>query len=159
MAKAMEIEVNGKHYAVSYPADTPLLDVLRDELSLTGTKYGCGEGQCGACTVLIGGAPKRSCQIPVSAAVAKPVTTIEGLEKEAKLHPVQQAFLDAGAFQCAFCTSGMLMSSVGLLQKNANPKREEIVHSLQGNICRCGTHPRIIEAVQHAAKMMQERGR
>ena len=91
--------------------------------------------------------------------MAKPVTTIEGLEKEAKLHPVQQAFLDAGAFQCAFCTSGMLMSSVGLLQKNANPKREEIVQSLQGNICRCGTHPRIIEAVQHAAKMMQERGR
>src|SRR5436190_1873468 len=90
MAKAMEIEVNGKHYAVSYPADTPLLDVLRDELSLTGTKYGCGEGQCGACTVLIGGAPKRSCQIPVSAAVAKPVTTIEGLEKEAKLNPVRR---------------------------------------------------------------------
>jgi aerobic-type carbon monoxide dehydrogenase small subunit (CoxS/CutS family) len=159
MAKAMEIEVNGKHYAVSYPPDTPLLDVLRDELGLTGTKYGCGEGQCGACTVLIGGAPRRSCQIPVSAAVAKSVTTIEGLEKEGKLHPVQQAFLDAGAFQCAFCTSGMLMSSVGLLQTNANPKREEIVQSLQGNICRCGTHPRIIESVQHAAKMMQERTR
>jgi isoquinoline 1-oxidoreductase subunit alpha len=159
MAKAMEIEVNGKHYAVSYPPDTSLLDVLRDELGLTGTKYGCGEGQCGACTVLIGGAPRRSCQIPVRAAVAKPVITIEGLEKEGKLHPVQQAFLDAGAFQCAFCTSGMLMSSVSLLQTNANPKREEIVQSLQGNICRCGTHPRIIEAVQHAAKMMQERGR
>ena len=157
MAKAMEIEVNGKRYAVSYPPDTPLLYVLRDELGLTGTKYGCGEGQCGACTVLIGGAPRRSCQIPVSAATAKSVTTVEGLEKEGKLHPVQQAFLDAGAFQCAYCTSGMVMSSVGLLQTNANPKREEIVQFLQGNVCRCGTHPRIIEAVQHATKIMQER--
>ena len=153
----MEIEVNGKRYAVSYPPDTPLLNVLRDEFGLTGAKYGCGEGQCGACTVLIGGAPRRSCQISVSAAAAKPVTTIEGLEREGQLHPVQQAFLDAGAFQCAFCTSGMVMSSVGLLQMTANPKREDIVQFLQGNICRCGTHLRIIEAVQHAAKTMQER--
>ncbi|HVH72309.1 MAG TPA: (2Fe-2S)-binding protein [Candidatus Dormibacteraeota bacterium] len=159
MAKAMELEVNGKRYAVSYPPDTPLLYVLRDELGLTGTKYGCGEGQCGACTVLIGEAPRRSCQIPVSAAAAKSITTIEGLEMEGKLHPVQQAFLDVGAFQCAFCTSGMVMSSVGLLEANANPKREEIVQFLEGNICRCGTHPRIIEAVEHAAKMMQERVR
>ncbi len=159
MAKPMEIEVNGKRYAVNYPPDTPLLYVLRDELGLTGTKYGCGEGQCGACTVLMGGAPRRSCQIAVSAAATKSITTIEGLEKEGKLHPVQQAFLDAGAFQCAYCTSGMVMSSVGLLQTNANPQREEIVQSLQGNICRCGTHPRIIQAVQHAAKLMQERAR
>ena len=156
MAKPIEIEVNGKRYAISYPPDTPLLYVLHDELGLTGTKYGCGEGQCGACTVLIAGAPRRSCQIPISAAT-KPITTIEGLEREGKLHPVQQAFLDAGAFQCAFCTSGMVMSSVGLLGANANPKREEIVQFLQGNICRCGTHPRIIEAVQNAAKKMQER--
>lgn len=159
MAKSLEIEVNGKRYGVNYPPDTPLLYVLHDELGLTGTKYGCGEGQCGACTVLVGGAPRRSCQIPVSAAAAKPITTIEGLEKDGKLHPVQQAFLDAGAFQCAFCTSGMVMSSVGLLQTNANPKREDIVQHLQGNVCRCGTHPRVIEAVQHAAKMMQERAR
>lgn len=159
MAKSLEIEVNGKRYAVGYPSDTPLLYVLHDELGLTGTKYGCGEGQCGACTVLIGGAPRRSCQIPVSAAATKPITTVEGLEKDGKLHPVQQAFLDAGAFQCAFCTSGMVMSSVGLLQANANPKREDIVQFLQGNVCRCGTHLRVIEAVQHAAKMMEERGR
>ncbi|HEY6946235.1 MAG TPA: (2Fe-2S)-binding protein [Candidatus Acidoferrum sp.] len=156
---AMEIEVNGKRYAVSYPPGTPLLYVLRDELGLTGTKYGCGEGQCGACTVLLAGVPRRSCQIPVSAAAAKPVTTIEGLEREGKLHPVQQAFLDAGAFQCAYCTSGMVMSSVGLLQSKPNPNEADIVQFLQGNICRCGTHPRIIEAVQHAAKMMQERAR
>jgi len=159
MAKSLEIEVNGKRYAVSYPPDTPLLYVLHDELGLTGTKYGCGEGQCGACTVLIGGAPRRSCQISVSAAVTKPITTIEGLEKDGKLHPVQQAFLDAGAFQCAFCTSGMVMSGVGLLETNTNPKREDIVQFLQGNVCRCGTHPRVIEAVEHAAKLLQERSR
>jgi isoquinoline 1-oxidoreductase subunit alpha len=159
MAKSLEIEVNGKRYVVNYPPDTPLLYVLHDELGLAGTKYGCGEGQCGVCTVLIGGAPRRSCQIPVSSAATKPITTIEGLEKDGKLHPVQQAFLDVGAFQCAFCTSGMVMSSVGLLQTKVNPKREDIVQFLQGNICRCGSHPRIIEAVQHAAKMMQERAR
>src|ERR1700694_950976 len=139
MPKAMQIEVNGKQYVIYYPADTPLLYVLRDELGLTGSKYGCGEGQCGACTVLIGGAPRRSCQIPVSAAAGKPLTTIEGLEKDGRLHPVQQAYLDAGAFQCAYCTSGMIMSSVGLLQANANPSQAEIVQFLQGNICRCGT--------------------
>ena len=155
----IEIEVNGKRYPVSYPPDTPLLYVLRDELQLSGTKYGCGEGQCGACTVLIAGAPRRSCQIPVSAAVGKPVTTIEGLEKDSRLHPVQQAFLDVGAFQCAYCTSGMIMSSVGLLRTNANPSQAEVVQFLQGNVCRCGTHPRIIEAVRRAAKMMQEQGR
>jgi len=159
MAKPIELEINGKRYPVSYPADTPLLYVLRDELGLTGSKYGCGEGQCGACTVLIGGVPRRSCQIPVSAAAAKPITTIEGLEKDGRLNPVQQAFLDAGAFQCAYCTSGMIMSSVGLLQANPNPSQAEIVQSLQGNVCRCGTHPRIVEAVRQAAKMMQEHGR
>jgi len=154
----IEIEVNGKRYPVSYPSNTPLLYVLRDELFLSGTKYGCGEGQCGACTVLIAGAPRRSCQISVGAAVGKPVTTIEGLERDGRLHPVQQAFLDAGAFQCAYCTSGMIMSSVGLLQSNANPSPAEVVQVLQGNVCRCGTHPRIIEAVRHAAKLMQEHG-
>jgi len=159
MAMPIEIEVNGKRYPVSYPPDTPLLYVLRDELQLSGTKYGCGEGQCGACTVLIAGAPRRSCQIPVSAAAGKSVTTIEGLEKDGRLHPVQQAFLDAGAFQCAYCTSGMIMSSVGLLRTNANPNQAEVVQFLQGNVCRCGTHPRIIEAVRSAAKMMQEHGR
>jgi aerobic-type carbon monoxide dehydrogenase small subunit (CoxS/CutS family) len=158
MPKAIEIEVNGKRYPVQYDPETPLLYVLRDELGLTGSKYGCGEGQCGACTVLLGGAPRRSCQIPASAAVGKPVTTIEGLEKDGRLHPVQQAFLDAGAFQCAYCSPGMIMSSVGLLQSNANPSSAEIVQFLQGNICRCGTHPRIVDAVHQAAKAMQERG-
>ena len=159
MANPIGLEVNGKKYPVNYPADAPLLYVLRDELGFTGTKYGCGEGQCGACTVLLDGAPRRSCQIPVSAAEGRPIITIEGLEKDGKLHPVQQAFLDAGAFQCAYCTSGMIMSSVGLLKTNPNPNRVDIVQSLQGNVCRCGTHPRIVEAVLSAAKMLKEPGR
>jgi aerobic-type carbon monoxide dehydrogenase small subunit (CoxS/CutS family) len=159
MAKPIELEINGKRYQVQCEPETPLLSALRDELNLTGTKYGCGEGQCGACTVLIAGAPRRSCQITVSAAAAKPITTIEGLEKDGHLHPVQQAFLDAGAFQCAYCTSGMILSSVGLLATNPDPSSAEIVQFLQGNICRCGTHPRIVDAVHHAAKAMQEHGR
>jgi aerobic-type carbon monoxide dehydrogenase small subunit (CoxS/CutS family) len=159
MPNEIEIEVNGKRYPVHYNPETPLLYVLRDELGLTGSKYGCGEGQCGSCTVLLGGQPRRSCQIPVSAAVGKPVTTIEGLEKDGRLHPVQQAFINAGAFQCAYCTPGMIMSSVGLLQGNPNPSSDQIAQFLQGNICRCGTHPRIVEAVHQAAKTMQERAR
>jgi len=155
MAAPIELEVNGKRSLVHYPPDSSLLTVLRDELGLTGSKYGCGEGQCGACTVLIGGAPRRSCQVPASAAVGKPVTTIEGLEKEGLLHPVQQAFLDAGAFQCAFCTPGMIMSSVALLDAKPNPTTSEIIQFLQGNICRCGTNPRIIDAVHQAAVTMQ----
>src|SRR5262249_62397109 len=127
----------------------------RDELGLTGTKYGCGEGQCGACTVLLGDAARRSCQLPVSVAASLPITTIEGLEKGGQLHAVQQAFLDAGAFQCAYCTSGMIMSCVAMLHRNANPTTAEIAKSLQGNICRCGTHPRVIEAVEHAATAMR----
>jgi aerobic-type carbon monoxide dehydrogenase small subunit (CoxS/CutS family) len=159
MAKPIELEINGKRHQVQCEPETPLLSALRDELNLTGTKYGCGEGQCGACTVLIAGAPRRSCQITVSAAAAKSITTIEGLEKGGHLHPVQQAFLDAGAFQCAYCTSGMILSSVGLLATNPDPSSAEIVQFLQGNICRCGTHPRIVDAVHHAAKAMQEHGR
>jgi aerobic-type carbon monoxide dehydrogenase small subunit (CoxS/CutS family) len=155
--KPIELEINGKRYPVYYSPETPLLYVLRDELGLTGTKYGCGEGMCGACTVLISGTARRSCQIPVSAAASKAITTIEGLEKDGKLHPVQQAFLDAGAFQCAYCTSGMIMSSVSLLRINHNPNREQIVQSLQGNLCRCGTHPRIFEAIGKAAAHMRER--
>jgi len=158
MAKPIQLQINGKSYEVHCDPQVPLLSALRDELGLTGTKYGCGEGQCGACTVLLHGAPRRSCQIPVNAAAGRKITTIEGLEKDGHLHPVQQAFLDAGAFQCAYCTSGMIMSSLGLLSTKPNPSADEIVQHLQGNICRCGTHPRVLEAVQHAAKAMQERG-
>jgi aerobic-type carbon monoxide dehydrogenase small subunit (CoxS/CutS family) len=157
MGQAIELEVNGEHYSVHYSPDTPLLYVLRDELGLTGTKYGCGEGMCGSCTVLLGGVARRSCQIPVSAAAGKSITTIEGLEKNGALHPVQEAFVEEGAFQCAYCTSGMIMSSVSLLQSNRNPSEEQIARSMQGNICRCGTYPRIIEAIRKAALKMQER--
>jgi aerobic-type carbon monoxide dehydrogenase small subunit (CoxS/CutS family) len=153
------LEVNGKRYPIHSDPDTPLLYVLREELGLTGTKYGCGEGQCGACTVLIAGVARRSCQIPVSAAAAKPIITIEGLELDGQLHPVQQAFLDADAFQCAYCTSGMIMSGVALLKQNPNPGAPEIAQSLQGNICRCGTHARIVDAIRQASRAMRERAR
>ena len=158
MAKPIELEINGKRHVVQCDPETPLLSALRDELGLTGTKYGCGEGQCGACTVLFAGSPRRSCQIAVSAVGAKPITTIEGLEQNGHLHPVQQAFLEAEAFQCAYCTSGMIMSSVGFLKVNPRPTSVEIAQFLQGNICRCGTYPRIIEAVRQAAMTILEAG-
>ena len=151
---AIQIEINGKPCQVNSDPETPLLSVLRDELGLTGSKYGCGEGQCGACTVLVAGSPQRSCQLPVSAATHAPITTIEGLERDSMLHPVQQAFIDAGAFQCAYCTSGMIMSAVALLEKNPNPSAADIAGFMQGNICRCGAYPRIVEAIQLAAKSM-----
>jgi aerobic-type carbon monoxide dehydrogenase small subunit (CoxS/CutS family) len=158
MAPPLELEINGKKYTAHSDPDTRLLTVLRDELGLTGTKYGCGEGQCGACTVLIGGSPRRSCQLPLGK-VAQPVTTIEGLEKNGHLHPVQQAFLDLEAFQCAYCTSGMIISSVALLKQKPNPLPTEIVQFMQGNICRCGTYPRIVDAIQQAARSMERQPR
>ncbi|HXY08501.1 MAG TPA: (2Fe-2S)-binding protein [Terriglobales bacterium] len=145
------ISVNGAEHPVDVPPDSKLLYVLRDTLGLTGTKYGCGEGMCGACTVLLDGKPARSCQAPLSAVVGKKITTIEGLEENGRLHPVQQAFVGAEAFQCAYCTSGMIMAAVGLLKKNPRPSDEEIIHAMDGNICRCGTYPRIVEAVRQAA--------
>jgi nicotinate dehydrogenase subunit A len=155
----IQLEVNRKSYSLQADPDAPLLYCLREELGLTGSKYGCGEGQCGACTVLVDGAPRRSCLLRASEAAGKSVTTIEGLEKDGTLHPMQEAFLDAGAFQCAYCTSGMIMSSVALVQNNSNPTTAEIVQSLQGNVCRCGAQPRIVAAVQQAAKVMRGRGR
>ena len=149
---AKKISVNGKQYPVVSEPDVPLLFVLRDEIGLTGTKYGCGEGQCGACTVIIDGVARRSCLTPLADAVGKSITTIEGLERDGSLHPVQSAFIEADAFQCAYCTSGMIMSAVALLEKNPNPTDAEIVSGLQGNICRCGAHPRIVDAVRIAAK-------
>jgi aerobic-type carbon monoxide dehydrogenase small subunit (CoxS/CutS family) len=143
--------INGSEHKVEVPADTKLLYVLRDNLSLTGTKYGCGEGMCGACTVLLDGKPARSCLASVSVVAGKKITTIEGLEENGKLHPVQDAFLKAEAFQCAYCTSGMIMAAVGLLSKNPQPSDEQIISAMDGNVCRCGTHPRIIEAVRQAA--------
>ena len=156
MGEPLELEVNGKRHSVAADLETPLLWVLREELGLTGTKYGCGEGECGACSVLIGGNVRRSCQVPLRAAAGKSITTIEGLEQNGRLHPVQQAFLDVGAFQCAYCTPGMILTGVTLLRQNPNPSPQQIVEFMQGNICRCGTYPRIVQAISRAAQAMKK---
>jgi aerobic-type carbon monoxide dehydrogenase small subunit (CoxS/CutS family) len=151
MARAIRLLVNGSAREVTVDPERPLLSVLRDDLDLTGCKYGCGEGQCGACTVLINGLAVRSCITPAAATAGKPITTIEGLAKNGTLHAVPQAFLDAGAMQCGYCIPGMIMSAVSFLRKNPNPTDADIIHGMQGNICRCGTHPRIVEAIRNAA--------
>lgn len=145
------LNVNGAEHHLSVADDEMLLYVLRERLNLTGTKYGCGEGQCGACTVLIDGHPRRSCRMNATAAARQKITTIEGLESNGKLHPVQQAFLDEEAFQCSYCTPGMIMSAVGLLATTPKPSQDDIIRGMNGNICRCGTYPRIVAAIQRAA--------
>jgi len=152
MSKVSQLDVNGVRRRVDADAERSLLSVLRDDLDLTGAKYGCGEGQCGACTVLLNGEPVRSCITPVSSAAGKKVTTIEGLERDGKLHPLQEAFLEAGAMQCGYCTPGMIMAGAAFLRKNPNPSSERIVRAMQGNVCRCGTYPRIVAAIQQAAR-------
>ena len=151
-----QLNVNGRVYALEVDADSSLLSVLRDHLDLTGSKYGCGEGQCGACTVLIDGKTRRSCITQVGDVAQRQITTIEGLAQGDRLHPVQQAFLDEGAMQCAYCTSGMIMTAVSLLNTKRDSSAAEIARSMEGNICRCGTHPRIVLAIQRAAKTMNE---
>jgi len=149
---ALVLNVNGSERQVDVPPDESLLSVLRNSLQLTGTKYGCGEGQCGACTVLIDGRPVRSCRTPVSQAAGKKITTIEGLEQNGKLHPVQAAFLEQEALQCGYCTSGMILSTVALLNAIPNPTDDDIVRQMNGNVCRCGTYARILAAVKQAAQ-------
>ena len=148
-----ELVVNGTRRRVEGDAERSLLGVLRDELDLTGAKYGCGEAQCGACTVLVGGQPVRSCVTPLRAAAGKQITTIEGLERNGRLHPLQQAFLEADALQCGYCTPGMILSGVGLLKRNPRPSEAEIVRAMNGNLCRCGAYPRIVAAVRRAAEI------
>lgn len=152
MSKIAALNVNGKKLRVDVDSSTRLLYVLRNDLDLTGSKYGCGQGECGACTVLIDGLPTKSCITPVGGIAAKQITTIEGLEKDGRLHPVQEAFLKADAMQCAYCTSGMIMASVGLLTRIPKPNREEIVNGMNGNICRCGTYQRIVAAIESVGK-------
>jgi aerobic-type carbon monoxide dehydrogenase small subunit (CoxS/CutS family) len=151
MARITELHVNETRHPVDADPQRSLLSVLRDDLGLTGSKYGCGEGQCGACTVLIEGQATRSCITPVTAAAGKRITTIEGLEKNGRVHPVQAAFLEADAMQCGYCTPGMIMSAVALLKKNAHPGEAEIVRFMEGNVCRCGAYPRILAAIRRAA--------
>jgi aerobic-type carbon monoxide dehydrogenase small subunit (CoxS/CutS family) len=158
ITKITELQINGRAYKIDATSDTSLLSVLRDQLELTGSKYGCGEGQCSACTVLVDGNPRHSCITNVGVIGKKSITTIEGLERDGKLHPVQRAFMDEGAMQCAYCTSGMIMSAVALLKSNANPTDAEIIEFMQGNVCRCGTYPRIVAAIRDAARMMRASG-
>jgi nicotinate dehydrogenase subunit A len=156
MATVRQLNINGRVYTTDTDAESSLLFVLRDHLDLTGSKYGCGEGQCGACTVLIDGKSRRSCITRVGDVAQKQITTIEGLAQGDRLHPVQQAFLDEGAMQCAYCTSGMIMTAVSLLNSKRDSSAAEIARSMEGNICRCGTQPRIILAIQRAAKTLNE---
>jgi aerobic-type carbon monoxide dehydrogenase small subunit (CoxS/CutS family) len=152
---ATEFLINGTKHRLDTPPDRSLLSVLREDLDLTGSKYGCGEGRCGACTVVIDGKTTRSCVTPVGNCEGKQITTIEGLERDGKLHPLQEAFLEAGAMQCGYCTPGMIMAGVALLGKNAEPTPEDIVQSLEGNVCRCGTYTRILLAVRKAAQTLK----
>lgn len=152
---ATRLTINGAAHQVEAPPNRTLLSVLRDDLVLTGAKYGCGEGQCGACTVLIDGRPVRSCITELGECDGKPITTIEGLAQEDRLHPLQTAFLECDALQCGYCTSGMILSGVALLEKTPHPSRQQIAHAMNGNICRCGTYQRIVKAIEQAAASNQ----
>ncbi len=154
MEETVKFTLNGKPVTVTTDADRPLLWVLRTDLGLTGTKYGCGEGLCGACTVLVDDSAVPSCALPLSGVRDKRVTTIEGLAKGGKLHPLQQAFMDHDALQCGYCTPGMILAAASLLREKPKPSTSDIVEGMEGNLCRCGAHKRIIEAIQAAAKEM-----
>ena len=159
MARVTALQVNGKKVQIDADGSRSLLSVLRDDLDLTGAKYGCGEGQCGACTVLLDGVPVRSCHTDVSEVGQKKITTIESLEQNGRLHPLQESFLKEEAMQCGYCTTGMIMSAFALLQKNSKPSDYDIIRAMNGNICRCGTYQRIIGAIKEAAKAMAEGGK
>jgi len=146
------LRVNGVEHAVALEPDRNLLYVLREELGLTGTKYGCGEGECGACKVLVDGVAVRGCQTPIGEAAGRSITTVEGLARGEQLHPVQQAFVDAAAFQCGFCTPGMVIAVVALLSHNPRPSDAEVRAALDGNLCRCGGYLRILDAVERASR-------
>ncbi|MCC5936448.1 MAG: (2Fe-2S)-binding protein [Lunatimonas sp.] len=150
----MKININGKERTVQVDGNPMLLEVIREQLELTGTKYGCGEAVCGACRVMINGNPVPSCITPAVSAQGKSVVTIEGLEQEGKLHPVQQAFLEVDPFQCGYCASGMIVTAVAFLERNPAPTREEIVDAMNGNICRCCTYPQLVEAIYQASKKL-----
>jgi aerobic carbon-monoxide dehydrogenase small subunit len=150
-SEGIRLTVNGKAEEITSEPDRLLLDVLREDLGLTGSKYGCGEAQCGACSVLVEGERVFSCRTPVSRVAGKQIRTIEGLEQGGNLHPVQQAFLDEGAFQCGYCTAGMIMTAVALLESIPEPSEADIVEEMNRNICRCCSYPRIIRAVSRAA--------
>ena len=155
MEKKVQFELNGKKVEATYDQNETLLWALRTQFNLTGTKYGCGIGYCGSCTVLWGDDPVRSCGLFLADVQDAKITTIEGLEQNGELHAVQQAFIDHDALQCGFCTPGMIMNAVGLLRRNPEPTREEILSEMENNLCRCGAHTRIVKAVASAAELMK----
>lgn len=154
MQQTISFTLNGGQTSLTVDSGRMLLWVLRQDLGLTGTKFGCGEAQCGACTVLVDGEAVRSCVTPVGEVAGKNVVTIEGLGDGEHLHPIQEAFLDHHAFQCGFCTPGMILATYALLQKTPRPSREQIILHMDDNLCRCGAHPRIVEAIEEAAAAM-----
>ena len=153
MDVTLDLNINGRVRTVQTDPERPLLDVLREDLDLTGTKYGCGEGQCRACTVLIGGRPVTSCQLPVSKVGSKQIVTIEGLAKGDVLYPIQEAFLQEGAMQCGYCVPGMILTATSLLEKHPNPTEDQIREWMNGNLCRCCGYPKIIAAIRRAAEV------
>ncbi len=155
MEETISFKLNGKKAEIVTDPNATLLWVLRNQLELTGTKYGCGTGFCGACTVLVDNETVRSCSVPVSDVAGKSVITIEGLAQKGKLHPVQQAFVDHDALQCGYCTPGMILTAVALLKKNPVPTRLQIVEGMEDNLCRCGAHVRILDAIEDASKVMK----
>jgi aerobic-type carbon monoxide dehydrogenase small subunit (CoxS/CutS family) len=155
MKKSLQFTLNGKPVRLEVDPQRKLLWVLRDDLGLTGSKYGCGEGLCGACTVVVGREAMRSCLLTMESVAGKHVRTIEGLETAGKLHPLQQAFVEHDALQCGYCTPGMIMNAYGLLLETPRPTRQQIIEGMEGNLCRCAAHPRIVAAIQTAARRMQ----
>lgn len=151
--KELELHINGTRRRIVADVERSLLSVLHEDLDLTGAKYGCGEGQCGSCTVLVDGQAVRSCRTQVGTVAGKQVRTVEGLTQNGQLHPLQNAFLEVGAMQCGYCIPGMIMSGVGLLEKNPRPTELEIVRAMEGNVCRCGTYPRIVAAIRKASSI------
>ncbi len=159
MVERIEFRLNGQPVRLEVEGDRKLLWVLRSDLALTGTKYGCGKGLCGACTVLINEQAHRSCQVPVTDVRGKEMITIEGLAKGELLHPLQKAFLEHDAFQCGFCTPGMILNAYSVLKENPDPSEAEIIKAMDGNLCRCGAHPRIVRAIQTAAREIRGKKR
>jgi aerobic-type carbon monoxide dehydrogenase small subunit (CoxS/CutS family) len=155
MAKKVEFELNGKQVEIQFEENQTLLWAIRTDLGLTGTKYGCGVGYCGSCTVLMNDEPVRSCGVYLEDVAGAKIVTIEGLAEGEKLHPVQQAFVENDALQCGYCTPGMILNAVGLLNKNPEPTRQEIIEGMEDNLCRCGAHTRIIMAIESASKIMK----
>ena len=155
MDMTVKLTVNGHEKTVTTDSQRSLLDVLREDLGLTGVKYACGEGRCGACSVLVDGRRVRSCVTPASKVDKKTIVTIEGLARDDALHPVQEAFLEESALQCGYCTGGMILTAVALLEENINPTDREIVEGMNGNICRCNGYPKIVNAVRRAAEKMK----